>query len=213
MNLAKATKLIDDRSALIQPDAEGKSGKRRKSGFGEEEEGYMFVEEGFRVRFANGECIDFYADNAEDKIAWMKVLSEVIGKDTSQAGKAWTDIVLSRERSVRKATEAKQPSARAEAAVKERMMPLETKADGIPLAPPPAPRPAQNGSKSSPNSPTKHSRDHSKYSSREMPMEVATHEPKRESAQPMFENFSRHPGQRMQDKAQDRRKQVRSMIF
>jgi hypothetical protein len=93
--------LIDDRSALTQPST-SKSGGRRKSAFAEEEEGYMFVEEGFRIRFANGEVIDFYADNAEQKDGWMKVLSETVGKDLGSS-KAWTDQVLNKERKERNA--------------------------------------------------------------------------------------------------------------
>lgn len=73
----------------------GKAG-RRKSAFAEEEEGYMFVEEGFRMRFANGETIDFYADSAAEKDGWMKALSEVVGKDMKN--KTWTDLVLARHR-------------------------------------------------------------------------------------------------------------------
>ncbi|KAF1925693.1 DUF1709-domain-containing protein [Didymella exigua CBS 183.55] len=96
INLAKATKLLDDKSALKQPSAT-KSGGRRKSAFAEDEEGYMFVEEGFRIRFANGEVIDFYADNRENKEGWMKVLSECVGKDIA-SGKAWTHMVLEKER-------------------------------------------------------------------------------------------------------------------
>lgn len=96
INLAKATKLLDDKSALKQPSAT-KSGGRRKSAFAEDEEGYMFVEEGFRIRFANGEVIDFYADNREQKEGWMKVLTECVGKDIA-SGKAWTHMVLEKER-------------------------------------------------------------------------------------------------------------------
>lgn len=59
----------------------------------------MFVEEGFRVRFANGETIDFYADSAAQKDEWMKALSEVVGKDTSKP-RTWTDLVLAREKAV-----------------------------------------------------------------------------------------------------------------
>jgi hypothetical protein len=87
--------LIDDRRALTQKETTGKGGSRRKSGFAEEEEGYMFVEEGFRIRFANGEVIDFY-----DKEGWMKVLDMCIGKDT--AAKGWCDIVLKREEGLRR---------------------------------------------------------------------------------------------------------------
>ena len=104
INLAKASKLIDDKSALIQKEISTKGGGRRKSAFAEEEEGYMFVEEGFRIRFANGEVIDFYADSATEKDEWMKVLSEVVGKSpqSSSSGhsKGWTDMVLKREKSI-----------------------------------------------------------------------------------------------------------------
>ncbi len=79
----------------MKTDASPKKGNRRKSAFAEEEEGYMFVEEGFRIRFANGETIDFYADSAAEKDGWMKVLSEVVGKDTSKP-KTWTDIVMAK---------------------------------------------------------------------------------------------------------------------
>ncbi|CAO1603460.1 Bud site selection protein bud4 [Xanthoria calcicola] len=97
INLSKASKLIDDKSSLIQKDASSKSGGRRKSAFAEEEEGYMFVEEGFRIRFANGETIDFYADSAAAKDDWMKVLSEVVGMDLSKP-KSWTDIIMAKQR-------------------------------------------------------------------------------------------------------------------
>ncbi|KAL8808896.1 MAG: hypothetical protein Q9200_003911 [Gallowayella weberi] len=97
INLSKASKLIDDKSSLMQKETSGKSGGRRKSAFAEEEEGYMFVEEGFRIRFANGETIDFYADSAAAKDDWMKVLSEVVGKDLSKP-KSWTDIVIAKQK-------------------------------------------------------------------------------------------------------------------
>lgn len=64
----------------------------------------MFVEEGFRIRFGNGEVIDFYADSAAEKDGWMKVLADSVGKGTSSSGnvaKPWTDVVLRRERSMK----------------------------------------------------------------------------------------------------------------
>ncbi|KAI4205569.1 MAG: hypothetical protein LQ350_000348 [Teloschistes chrysophthalmus] len=97
INLSKASKLIDDKSSLTKKETSSKSGGRRKSAFAEEEEGYMFVEEGFRIRFANGETIDFYADSAAEKDGWMKVLSEVVGKDLSKA-RSWTDIVIAKHK-------------------------------------------------------------------------------------------------------------------
>lgn len=57
----------------------------------------MFVEEGFRIRFANGEIIDFYADTTAQKEEWMSVLSETVGKDLG-GSKAWTNMVLDKER-------------------------------------------------------------------------------------------------------------------
>ena len=61
----------------------------------------MFVEEGFRIRFGNGEVIDFYADSAAEKGEWMKALSEVVGKPASTtARKPWVDTVLKREKSI-----------------------------------------------------------------------------------------------------------------
>jgi hypothetical protein len=83
-----------------------KSGGRRKSAFSEEEEGYMFVEEGFRIRFANGEVIDFYADTAKDKEGWMKVLSEAVGSGKGSDGgsgkiRPWCEVILEKERKER----------------------------------------------------------------------------------------------------------------
>lgn len=60
----------------------------------------MFVEEGFRIRFANGEVIDFYADSSKDKEGWMKALDLCVGKDT--VSKGWCDIVLKREEGLRR---------------------------------------------------------------------------------------------------------------
>lgn len=57
----------------------------------------MFVEEGFRIRFGNGETIDFYADSAAEKDGWMKALADVVGKDSIKA-KRWTDLVLAKHR-------------------------------------------------------------------------------------------------------------------
>lgn len=83
----------------MRKETSSKGGGRRKSAFAEEEEGYMFVEEGFRIRFANGETIDFYADSAAEKDGWMKALAEVVGKDSARA-KAWTDLVMAKRRAI-----------------------------------------------------------------------------------------------------------------
>ena len=116
INLAKASKLIDDKSALTKKETTTRGGGRRKSAFAEEEEGYMFVEEGFRIRFANGEVIDFYADSPAQKEEWMKALSQVVGKgipaasSSSSQAKGWTEMVLKREKS----TQSKQKQSKPE---------------------------------------------------------------------------------------------------
>jgi hypothetical protein len=101
--------LIDDKSALTQKETSTKGGGRRKSAFAEEEEGYMFVEEGFRIRFGNGEVIDFYADSRHEKEGWMKVLSETVGKGYAAGNgqvRAWTELVFRHERSLQSKREA-----------------------------------------------------------------------------------------------------------
>lgn len=153
INLAKASKLIDDKSALMKP---GK-GSRRKSAFAEEEEGYMFVEEGFRIRFGNGEVIDFYADSAADKDNWMKALCEVVGKDAKK--KAWTDLVIERHQAV---------ASRAQQAMEGKIRP--------PSPTKPAPQsPNKNApfSKSSPPTPAK------SFAPRNPPMPVPAKNPRR----------------------------------
>ena len=61
----------------------------------------MFVEEGFRIRFANGEVIDFYADTTAEKEGWMKVLSETVGKNSATgSSRAWTELVLKHEQAI-----------------------------------------------------------------------------------------------------------------
>ncbi|KAK3718190.1 Bud site selection protein bud4 [Vermiconidia calcicola] len=100
INLTKASRLVDDKSTLVADPSPSKVSKgRRKSAFAEEDEGYAYVEEGFRIRFANGETIDFYADSREAKEEWMVVLAQVVGKADEKGKEArWTDLVLARER-------------------------------------------------------------------------------------------------------------------
>jgi len=100
INLSKASKLIDDKTSLVaDPKASNPSSKsRRKSAFAEEDEGYQFIEEGFRVRFANGETIDFYADNSAQKDEWMKALAQTVGKQTNTSTAKWTEVVLAKEK-------------------------------------------------------------------------------------------------------------------
>lgn len=106
INLSKAVRLVDDRRTLladpVTPSSPAKpvGGNRRKSAFAEEDDGYQYVEEGFRIRFANGETIDFYADSKAAKEEWMTVMAQVVGKaDPGSRKKGWTDLVFAHERS------------------------------------------------------------------------------------------------------------------
>lgn len=79
----------------------------------------MFVEEGFRIRFNNGEIIDFYADTAEDKQGWMKALGDVIGRSTgvdetgnSTGRRKWCELVLKKEEMLRKRAESRRVHSR-----------------------------------------------------------------------------------------------------
>lgn len=81
INLRKAVRIIEDKKTLTNDDGSSGSSNsknRRRSAFAEQEEGFMFVNEGFRVRFANGEIIDFYADDQATKKEWVKGLRQVI---------------------------------------------------------------------------------------------------------------------------------------
>lgn len=90
INLAKALRVIHEKNQLTQPVVMvGKN--RRKSAFAQEEEAFMFVNEAFRIRFANGEIIDFYADGEQIKDDWIESLGKVIGS-TSQS-QPWVDLV------------------------------------------------------------------------------------------------------------------------
>ncbi|KAK9780595.1 hypothetical protein SCAR479_02710 [Seiridium cardinale] len=118
INLSNAKRLIDDRRQLTQPNT-GRDGKRRRSAFAEEEEGYMFVEEGFRIRFNNGEVIDFYADTAEDKDGWLRVLGDVVGREgqdddpaANSGRKKWCELVLKREEALRKKAQGRRTHSR-----------------------------------------------------------------------------------------------------
>ncbi|KAF2751440.1 DUF1709-domain-containing protein [Sporormia fimetaria CBS 119925] len=148
INLAKAKKLIDDKTALQKP-SQTKGGHRRRSAFAEDEEGYMFVEEGFRIRFANGEVIDFYADTTAQKEEWMSVLSEIVGKDVA-SGKAWTEMVLQKERREKMRAQKKVATESTQKAAERPQShqwdhtqtaptsPIKGDGRGVPFAPPPA---------------------------------------------------------------------------
>jgi hypothetical protein len=101
INLAKSTRVADDRQSLIETPPTKKPGQRRKSGFqSEEAEGYIYLQEGFRVWFGNGEVIDFRADTKEEKREWVNVLQGVVGKVPLR--KEWAEAVLLREKSMKK---------------------------------------------------------------------------------------------------------------
>ena len=151
----------------------------------------MFVEEGFRIRFANGEVIDFYADNPAQKDEWMKVLSDVVGKDVA-ASKGWAAMVLEKERKEKARDKAAPQLAQAKALQQQ------------PNFSQPRPRSHEGvGSKSVPPGPVKagHSRTQS-------------HAPAAQAPPPLEKDARHRPAVgRAQTGSGNRRDQVKSMIF
>lgn len=86
INLVKAIRVVEDKSTLTEKmvsvgsETSAAGRRRRKSAFAEQEEAFMFVDSGFRIRFSNGEIIDFYADDMDSKKEWVQVLKNVISK-------------------------------------------------------------------------------------------------------------------------------------
>ncbi|KAF2434551.1 DUF1709-domain-containing protein [Tothia fuscella] len=195
IDLAKAAKLIDDKGSLLQPDTTKASKGRRKSAF-DEDEAYQFVEEGFRIRFANGETIDFYADNAKDKEGWMAVLSRTVGKSAA-VGNAWCQAVLAQEKKVAKDLKTKSRDATANGNTRPHS------ADG----PPPQHNPAKS-SRSVPSSPVKQMR-HSQVGSanRQQQQQQQQQQQVQNPPQP------RQRGSASGRASPSRRKQIQSMIF
>lgn len=88
INLRKAVEVVKEKKVLVQPTTSwgaNNSKARRQSAFAEQEEGHMFVNEGFRIRFANGEIIDFYSESLDQKQAWVSGLRHII-ESTQKAG-------------------------------------------------------------------------------------------------------------------------------
>lgn len=117
----------------------------------------MFVEEGFRIRFANGEVIDFYADSAKQKDEWMKYLCDVVGKDVAGADgkKTWVEVVRARQRQMGKAAPAtpKSETQKAIPATQPQVQQKETRTVKPNLALGPPKPPTRRTSRSAPTSP------------------------------------------------------------
>lgn len=149
--------MVDDKNILVADPTSANPGSknRRKSAFAEEDEGYQYVEEGFRIRFANGETIDFYADSREEKDKWIQALSQVMGKPEAGAKAArWTDLVLTRERVEGRPVDvvSSSPMKQSGVEVHDFTKPSPTKprqSERKPIAPP------RDASKSAPTSPAK----------------------------------------------------------
>ncbi|KAI9712044.1 MAG: Bud site selection protein bud4 [Bogoriella megaspora] len=249
INLAKAAALIDDKSTLIQPEispakeASPSKSKRRKSGFAEDEEGYMYVENGFRIRFANGEVIDFYADNAEDKAGWMHILSDVVGKgDAASSGtggtKQWTQVVLAKEKTEGRKVDAPATGtshARTNSVQRKQLPPNPpVQPQHQPAPPPQQHQPAHARTKSAPTSPMKSQVDrrpnsaddglpipHQQQKSQQMPSSAQAERAhyqhrEREQArmrQAQTQSQAGSPKKRAGGPLMGKRQAVRSMIF
>ncbi|KAK5078472.1 Bud site selection protein bud4 [Lithohypha guttulata] len=132
INLAKAAKLIDDKAVLAQKEVSTRKGGRRKSALSEDEHGAL-LPLAFRLRFNNGEVIDFYADNATTKDDWMAALSEAVGKQVVQPSggpiNGWTDMVLKREKSTKAKSKPSKPEAPQRKSSKDKDLPARPAVD------------------------------------------------------------------------------------
>ena len=162
----------------------------------------MFVEEGFRIRFANGEVIDFYAENAEQKEGWMKVLSETVGKDVG-TGKKWTQLVLEKERRDKMRSKLAPQLAQAKALKETSMNPTAQRERERPRS---QPEKHQSGARTAPSSPQKQQGPGSR---------TAPSSPQKQDRRPPpVEKDPRHQAGAPRGKTgTGRRDQVRSMIF
>jgi hypothetical protein len=103
VNLADAVRIIDKKGSSPQPDiVESIETSHNMVVFPKEYEAYQCVENGFRIRFANGETIDFGADSAKEKETLLNVLNGIIGKPAAiekrtTGIKSWCQIVLDKE--------------------------------------------------------------------------------------------------------------------
>jgi hypothetical protein len=102
VNLTKAALVINEKGSPLQPDAEKSIEASRNIVFPEEYEAYQCVQNGFCIRFANSEIIDFGADNAKEKETLLDVLNGIIGKQATVKKRAtgiksWCQIVLDKE--------------------------------------------------------------------------------------------------------------------
>lgn len=182
----------------------------------------MFVEEGFRIRFANGEVIDFYADSTDEKDGWMRVLFDTVGKEMG-VSRGWTDLVLAKERRERAANAAAVPIA--PQLLKAQILKENSKPVPAPPQPSqqprlqpaqqprqqPQPSPTRPGRKSVPSSPQKPVGTQ-KATSPQKVMPANKSMSPRKAAPPPPEKSPRHapPSPRKNNGV---RSQVRSMIF
>lgn len=160
----------------------------------------MFVEEGFRIRFANGEVIDFYADNTKAKEEWMRVLSQVVGKELVSQKVTWSSAILARERVI-----AAKNGGKVHHLVEDKL-------------------PIRGDSKTSPASPVKKALAASPSKKEEGKVEVIEEEPAgyqpsppaatHEEKQNMSKRFSAQPPPREKGaSAKGKRQAIKSMIF
>lgn len=54
---------------------------------------YMYADRSFRIRFMDGEIVDFYADNAQKKDEWVRALTTAV-KYCTDKSYTWVDMVL-----------------------------------------------------------------------------------------------------------------------
>jgi hypothetical protein len=182
----------------------------------------MFVEQGFRIRFANGEVIDFHADSAAAKDEWLKVLCEIVGKSAPSAVvKGWTEMVLKREKSVA----AKERKVKSEAAMtttttrpssptkgsRERQKEMQAHVSEMPMRPSSAKEQQTAGFNWGDPSTESSSQPRTQAPRPQGHMRTESHQPQSQLAQPTSRSQANSPTKHKMS-VEERRKKTKSMI-
>ncbi|EMR11774.1 hypothetical protein PNEG_00201 [Pneumocystis murina B123] len=99
INLAKVKMVLNDQQLSINSKKMTQvmhSENSKQSTILEGDNDYMFAQNGFCIKFFNGEIINFYADSEDEKVRWVRVLDAVI-KKAGQV-KPWSLYVLQKQK-------------------------------------------------------------------------------------------------------------------
>ncbi|QSL64750.1 hypothetical protein MERGE_002052 [Pneumocystis wakefieldiae] len=102
INLAKVKMVLNDQQLSANPKkmAQAMHPENRKESTELGGNGYMFAQNGFCIKFFNGEIINFYADSEDEKTRWVRILDAVIKK--ADQVKPWSLYVLQKQKAMKR---------------------------------------------------------------------------------------------------------------